>query len=50
MNHDDGDNGGGLEKFEHWNQTVLTKIICVQYHQDNYLLINIACRQDARVR
>ncbi len=38
-----------LEKFEHWNRRVLTKIICVQYHQDNYLLINVACRQDGCV-
>ncbi len=39
-----------LEKFEHWNRRVLTKINRVRYHQDNYLLINVACRQDGRVR
>ncbi len=38
-----------LEKFEHWNWRVLTKIICVRYHQDNYLLINVACRQNVCV-
>ncbi len=39
-----------LERLKHWNQRVLTKIIRVQYHQDNYLFINVACRQDERVR
>ncbi len=38
-----------LEKFEHWNRRVLNKIILVRYHEDNYLLINVACRQDGRV-
>ncbi len=28
---------------------ILTKIIRVRYHQDNYLMIKVACWQDARV-